>query len=142
MVNPLIQKILYGLYGAHSPNQTRPLRHELEKALEDAYGLVREVVVVVDALDECSGTICEDIVAILKRLRANKSSKILFTSRPIPRILDLFTADVWLRIHASAQDIAQYVQSRIPSLPNCIRKSEDMSREIQAAVVHAADGVY
>jgi hypothetical protein len=128
------------LYDDHSKRFSRPSIDELSKALQDVCSNYTRVYIVVDALDECSnqeGTRSQ-IVEKLRNLQLKTNARLLFTSRFIPEIEEIFRSNPMLEVRASNEDVTRFVIGQWSRLP---RYDEQLKRTILKRIVQAADGM-
>jgi hypothetical protein len=44
-------------------------------------------------------------------------------------------------VRATKEDVTQFVEGQIPSLPKCIRRDDELKRAVKTKIVDAADGM-
>jgi hypothetical protein len=108
---PRIPDGVRSLYEYHQPRRTRPSEDILSTQLQSTASAFSKVFVVVDALDECSETIREELIAKIRRLPTNL--QLMCTSRHLRSIEDYFVDSLQLEIRASDADIAAYIRAHI-----------------------------
>jgi hypothetical protein len=97
----------------------------------------------VDALDECANEdgSRDQLIDKLRELQAGKDIRLLFTSRSISEITQQFCSDTTLEVRATKEDVTQFVEGQIPSLPKCIRRDDELKRAVKTKIVDAVDGM-
>lgn len=131
------------LYNHHSHQKSRPSLDEIFTALSTICSNYARVYIVADALDECSDQhgARSQLIGKLRALQAKTDVRLLFTSRFIPEIKEAFRSDLMLEVRASEEDVKRFVAGRIPLLPNCIRRDDELTRAVQSKIGEAVDGM-
>ncbi|KAH6989799.1 hypothetical protein BKA56DRAFT_259996 [Ilyonectria sp. MPI-CAGE-AT-0026] len=120
----------------------RPSVDEISTTLQSASEMYSKVYLVIDALDECEtlegcrSTFLEAIFDLQAKCKAN----VFATSRFIPEIMEEFDGCVQLEIHAKAEDVGLYVDSRMSHLPSFVRSRQDLQKEIKTEIIQTVDG--
>ena len=133
---------LMSLYKRHNTSNTRPSWEEINRIFHDVARSHHEVCVVVDAIDECSEQVRNDIVLGLKALP--DTTRILITTRPIHEITRLFPGSPKLEIRATEFDLTKYITTRIannPRLARHVQSNTTLEQEICTQVILKADGM-
>jgi NACHT domain len=131
------------IYDKHSKKRSRPSLDEILQALNSICSNYTTVYIIVDALDECAdrdGTRGR-LIDTLRDLQARLDVRLLFTSRPIPAIIQKFQSDAVLEVRAREEDVRRFIDGQIPRLPNCIQRDEELKRTIQNKIIEAVDGM-
>lgn len=112
------------LYEKHRNQGTRPKHDEVAHALRSVIGSYSKTFIVVDALDECTeeSGIRSDLLKQLRSLPGNVN--LMITSRYLSAIEREFEGDMRLDIHATREDVARYVNGRIPQEHRLLRHVE------------------
>ena len=131
------------IYDQHSKQRTRPSLNDIFRALQSVCSNYAVIHIIVDALDECAD---KDgargrLIHILRELQASADVRLMFTSRFIPEITQKFCSNPMLEIRASKEDVGRFVVGRMPSLPNCIQRDDELKRAVQNKIVEAVDGM-
>lgn len=122
----------------------RPSLDQISTTLQSVSKMHSKVFIVIDALDECPtlegcrSTFLEAIVDLQAKCKAN----VFATSRFIPEIMEEFDGCVRLEIHAKAEDVGLYVDSRMSHLPSFVRRRQDLQKEIKSEIIQTVDGRY
>jgi Cdc6-like AAA superfamily ATPase len=91
---------------------SRPVRKDLEKELEESLRLVGDIYIVIDALDECDKGPRSMLINKLKRLSSKSTIHLLVTARGESDIEALFEGSPRLPIKATVGDIDLYAKER------------------------------
>jgi hypothetical protein len=133
---------LVEMYNQHLKRKTRPSLNEVTAALETVCLGYSHVYIIVDALDECvddqkgGNSSRAQFIREMRALQAAVDLRLLFTSRPIPEITQLFKSDTMLEVRATKEDIQQFVASHISTMYNA-----HLQAEIIDKIATAADGM-
>lgn len=132
-----------GLYDQHSRQKSRPSSDEIFTTLSIICSKYAGVYLVVDALDECSNqdSTRSRLIKRLRDLQAKKNVRLLFTSRPIPEIVEEFRSNPMLEIRANEEDVRRYIEGQIPRLPKCIKDDNELKLAVQNKIGEAVDGM-
>lgn len=130
------------MYELHTKWKTRPSLKEVTSAMGAVCSACDDTYIIVDALDERLDEGTADggrvhFVDELRALQARANVRLLFTSRPIPEITQLFEPDITLEVRATREDVQRFVASHISS-----RYDADLKAEIVDKIADAADGMY
>ena len=113
------------LFDKHVSYETRPTLDEIICLLQSKIYCHSRFYVVVDALDECT----DEAGVRSSFLRAMRSLSgpisLFFTSRYLPEIVEEFSKDLQLEIHASVEDITLFVKG-------CIRRGARLFKHTQS----------
>jgi hypothetical protein len=137
-----VYDIVKSLYRNHELRGTRPIFQEFQEIFQLAIKTFFKVFIVVDALDECSGSTREELPRALRSLADNIS--LLVTSRYLSSIKQEFEGVKHLDIRASDQDVRKYIESQIPLLPFLkihVAKEAALLKEIVEALIGKMDGM-
>lgn len=131
------------LHTQHQKKGTKPSVDELFNTLKDALKYYSTIYIVVDALDEFQDNYStrHQFLARLKDLQAHLDIRLMFTSRPIPEIVELFRDDVKLEVQASKEDLERYLSGQLYRLPRCIQNNVSLQVIIQETIVEAVGGM-
>jgi hypothetical protein len=132
------------IYDYHTRRNTRPSLNDIFRILQSVCSNYTAIYIVVDALDECADRdgARSRLVNKLDELQTKSDVRLMYTSRFIPEIMQKFVSHPLLEIRASPHDVRRFVEGRIPYLPKCIQRDDDLKRTIQDKVVEAVDGMY
>ena len=103
---------------------------------------LKRVFIIVDALDECSRDARSVFLAELKKLPSSVS--LMFTTRPIPDILDSFVDTPRIEVRASDDDVRTYLTKEIelsPSLARWVKADSGLAGEIVEKVIEKSKGM-
>ena len=126
---PLIQ----AMFDKHRARGSRPRLTEIFSCFQDVASTFSRIYIVVDALDECTEEIREELITTLNGLPPNVS--ILVTSRPIDIIGSDLQEPTRLDISADQDDIVKYVQDRVQSSSR-LRKLVAADQELNILIIH------
>jgi hypothetical protein len=153
LLSALLKQLLQGqpdmaplirIYDQHTRKNSRPSIDDIFGILQSSCSSYTAVYIVVDALDECSDADGARIRLLdkLDELQAKSDVRLMCTSRFIPEIVNKFDSNTALEIRASSHDVRRFVEGRIPYLPKCIQRDDNLKRTVQDKVVGAVDGMY
>ncbi|KAF1817634.1 hypothetical protein P152DRAFT_510823 [Eremomyces bilateralis CBS 781.70] len=66
----------------------------------------------------------------------------MLTSRFIPEVTQRFRSSPTLEVRASDSDVRRFIEGRIPRLPKCIRRDEELQHLVQDKIAEAVDGMF
>jgi hypothetical protein len=140
---PDIPQPVKDLYDNNLKIPTRPSLEDISKSLlttiKTCYS---RVLIVVDALDECEGRACADLLSKIRDLQAQSDTKLMATSRLIAGITQEFKDYISLEIRARKGDIEQYLDADIPrQLPHFVSQSPALVQLVKAGIAEAVDGM-
>jgi ankyrin repeat protein/Cdc6-like AAA superfamily ATPase len=132
------------LYDQHRAKRTGPLLDEILRALQSVIALYSKVFIVVDALDECqvSDGCRTRFLQELSSIQTKHGTNIFATSRFIPDIVDHFKSNLSLKIRASTDDVARYLDGHIDQLPAVVQQDQQLQEAIKTRISEAVDGMY
>jgi len=131
------------MYDHHSKRGSRPSLDDVFGTLQSVCSDYDAVFIVVDALDEFMDKDGRrgQFINKLRDLQTNIDVRLMFTSRFIPEIMENFSSNPNLEVRASEDDVRRYVEGQIPRLPNCIKRDDELKRDIENKIVEAVDGM-
>jgi Cdc6-like AAA superfamily ATPase len=131
------------LYNDHLKRSSRPTFSEIVQALHSVCHSYEKVYIIVDALDECQDSNGERsrLISELRRLQESVNMCLMCTARPNGNITEEFRSDTSLEVRASDSDVSRFVASRMPHLPRCIQRDDEMKALVQKRIVETADGM-
>ena len=131
------------IYDLHSNQRSRPSFDEIFRALQSVCSSYPAIYIIVDALDECANRdgARNRLVNTLRDLQVSTDMRLLFTSRSIPEITQMFQSALILEVHASEEDVRRFVIGQIPRLSNCIQRDDELKQAVQDKIVKAVDGM-
>lgn len=133
------------LYQQHSQKETKPTADEICNALETVLASLSTVHVVIDALDELSNedSTRQHMIERLRLLQKKSDLRLLFTTRPMPDIIENFVAgeSLSMTIRAHEEDIRNFIAGQISRLPNCIKRDPSLQYTVQTRIASAIDGM-
>jgi hypothetical protein len=132
------------LYDTHFKYSTRPSLRDYSNLLQAAVQNLSKTFIIIDALDECP-ELDENRTSFLKEIRElQPNAHLFFTSRP-ERMIELeFQNAAHLEILASDDDIANYIEARIPSsshLNRHLERDPTLRKVIIDTVIGTAKGM-
>ena len=123
----------------------RPNMGQTIQMLKSVMHLFAKVFIVVDALDEyyvSDNTAHNRFVAQILKLQYELPVNIFTTSRPISEITALFAAFDSIEIRAQADDVVEYINSRMLQMRCSLLQHPIVQEEIRQEVLKASDGMY
>lgn len=120
---------------------SRPVRKDLEKELEEALRLVGDVYIVIDALDECDKEPRSMLISELKRLSSESTIHLLVTARGESDIEALFEGSLRLSVKATEGDIELYAKERGNHFEQDLVSNQGLRDKVVRAVVDASEGM-
>ena len=137
-----MQQALVDLHKRHAKLQTSPTPSELSSALAQTSKSMKDVFVIIDALDECNEDIRWGILDTLRDIRdVAPNTHLLFTSRPIDSIEEELEDFRRLPIKASRADLELFIDQHIEKnrhLKRVCSKSPDLRSDMKDSVVNTA----
>jgi hypothetical protein len=133
---------LLDMHSQHMKRKTRPSLVEVTTALKTVCMGYDSSYIVVDALDEFMGSRSGGdsgrarFIHELRTLQTVADIRLLFTSRPIPEVTQLFNSDITLEVRAMDEDIQQFVASHVSANYDLVLKAEIVDK-----ITVAADGM-
>ena len=136
---PSITEPVSSLYDRH----VRPSLQEVLGALQSVLITYSRVYIVVDALDECPDRdrTRSQLLGLVHSLQGRTDLRLMATSRHIPEIVDEFKGVPQLEVHASTEDVKQYVVGQVNRLHKCVQRDGDLQAIVQNKIVEAVDGM-
>ena len=131
------------LYEDHSERNTRMSLQELLSVLHAELANLQPTYLVVDALDECSdkqGT-RSGFMEELRKFPNSTDVRLMVTSRFVSDVMEAFPDALKLEVRASHDDVKRYVAGQVSRLPRCVRRDDDLQREVQDSIAQAVDGM-
>ncbi|CEF76425.1 hypothetical protein SNK05_004413 [Fusarium graminearum] len=141
----IFPKVIQDLYDRHKRNKTWPLIGEISEALQSLIKIHDRVYIIIDALDECqtSGGIRSQLLKQLVDLKENFETNLFMTSRYMPDIEETLHGEMMqLEVRACEEDVGNYLDSRLTSLSELVKKNNDLRDEIRAKIIKAVDGMF
>ena len=139
--HPLFPECVTKLYKDHERNRTRPSFDEISNALYSVIANCSRAFIIVDALDECSGT--NRVLSEIFSLQEKTGSSVFATSRPIlgiPKDFERRGSSI-LEIRTRDEDIRRYLDGHINQISTFVREAPGLEGKIKSAIVKAADGM-
>ena len=142
MLQKPIDPAVYGLYGLHQEQQTKPHSDELHEALKSAINKYSQAYLVVDGLDEYP----ENERNILLGYLATTGASVMMTSRPHVNLgLARFPNLEIHEIKATETDMCQYIKTRIAAshrLSKHVQTQPELHDQIQSGILKNVDGMW
>ncbi|KAJ6149578.1 hypothetical protein N7471_000777 [Penicillium samsonianum] len=111
---PLLPSTVLLLYEKHRSNGSRPSFKDLSKAFKDVVQMaLKQVFIVIDALDECKAVTISRILSQISETRASGNLNLLSTSRSVPAIEARFQGSPFQEIRARKEDVMRYLKARL-----------------------------
>ncbi|XTI90461.1 hypothetical protein V2W45_1188742, partial [Cenococcum geophilum] len=131
------------LYKQHQQRQTRPSIDEILKTLHAVIQNHTQVFIIVDALDECQeGPEYRDALLVGLRSLPAPQTRLMVTSRPIPKITQEFQNSSTLEIKAREDNIRLFVESQTARLPACVLRNQNLKQLIITQITDHVEGMY
>ncbi|WXC58479.1 hypothetical protein SNK03_004378 [Fusarium graminearum] len=137
--------VIEDLYTVHSVDKTRPSITELLETLQLIVEAYDRVYILFDALDECrtSGGRRSKLLKLVVDLKENYDVNLFMTSRYMSDIEEEFKGNIMkMEIRASEEDVGSYLDSRLPTISELVRKNKDLRDEIRIKMIDAVDGMF
>ena len=143
--HPLFPECATRLYKDHERNRTRPSFDEISNALYSVIANCPRAFIIIDALDECSGTdrVLSRFMEELFRLQAKTGCSVFVTSRPILDIPKEFKSrgSSILEIRARDEDMRRYLDGHINQISTYVREAPGIESKIKSTIIKAAEGM-
>lgn len=142
--NSIIPESVKALYEQHFRHGTRPSFDEISESLQSVLQTHSEVIIVIDALDECKNSdgTRASILAEIRKLQTHSKTKLMITSRGIPELAQEFLNDVKLEVRASDADLDRYLDDQLTfRLSKCIRQNDGLRQKVKSEIIESAKGM-
>ena len=117
---PLLPSTVQLLYEKHRSNGSRPSFKDLSKVFKDVVQMaLKQVFIVIDALDECKAATISRILSQISDTRASGNLNLLATSRSVPAIEARFQGVPLQEIRAAKDDVKKYLKARLEDCEDC-----------------------
>ena len=126
----------------HDNLQSSPTITEVVKVLQAEITIYSRVYIITDALDECLEGNQRELVKTLQRLT---HANLMFTSRPLALIEEIFEGIARLDISANTNDVEKYVNGRISEnsrLSRHVKKEPALRANIINRIVNNVRGMF
>jgi hypothetical protein len=132
------------IHEKHTQKNTRPSIDEIFGVLQTVCLKYAAVYIVVDALDELTDKegARSQLLGKLDELQDKTDIHLMCTSRFYPEIMHKFGSSPELEIRASNDDIRSFVEGRMPLLPKCIQRDDELKHAVEGKIIRAVDGMY
>lgn len=145
LIRHSVPETVTNLYRDHSFRGTRPSYDEIFNTLCNIVERFSSTFIIIDALDECedsNGTLSR-IVTELFKIQDKTDANIFVTSRCISGITQTFEErdSTILEIRARDEDVQIYIEGQLSTLPEWVRETPGLEREITTAIIRATDGM-
>lgn len=139
----VLPECVKSLHGRHKSKRTRPSMKEVEEALISIISRNARTFIIVDALDECnpSDDGRQKFLSVIFNIQANTGMNILATSRIEDDITRMFAKALSLRVRASQEDIACYLDMQMSFVHSDVL-DDDLRQTVKSEIVAAAEGMY
>ena len=120
---------------------SQPTLSEYSALLGTLIQNLKKVFIVIDALDECKAEERIKLITEIMKL----SASVVFTSREIPDILDLFPNIPHIHVRVPQEDVERYLTSEIdtnPSLLRLTRTDPMLRKDIIDQISERSQGMY
>ncbi|KAH4116474.1 hypothetical protein HBI81_022200 [Parastagonospora nodorum] len=143
-VSQAVKDLFYERYGL---GQNRPKRDELFELLRAELSTYREVLVVLDALDECDASIetlglLADLQTSFAQSQKGCKVKLMATSRLIPELVEHFGDAETLEIIASNADVRMYLETEIQRKSKLAKLERSLQDEIKSRIIDSVQGMF
>ncbi|CAD0058206.1 unnamed protein product [Aureobasidium pullulans] len=115
-----------------------PSRIRLRNTLSQSLKIIPNVVILIDAFDECQFR--ADNLSVLRSLAACGAS-ILVTSRKTPDIESLFSRDQQLEVRPDSSDIAKMIDSKLTEIEHDLELDQAFKDDVIGNIVDRCDGM-
>ncbi|KAL7817007.1 hypothetical protein V8C44DRAFT_347958 [Trichoderma aethiopicum] len=141
---PYLPDVMRELHQKHKEEDTRPSLDELVEALRSVAAMYSRVVLVIDALDECTASNHSRsiLLSYISDLRTNTAVNLFATSRHIPAIEKEFKGSIKREVLASEEDVRRYIRAHMRDMPDFLSNLDDLKEKIEAEILHAAQGMF
>jgi Cdc6-like AAA superfamily ATPase len=130
------------LYETCKRAERGPVFSELSSLLGEVTATYSTVYIVVDALDECEGTMWSTFLTEIQRVQALiPILKLMTTFRPHVAVAKELPETKRIEIRADSRDLERYVTEHISRLSKSIHETEGLQKEVVDGIVIAADGM-
>ena len=138
---------IVALYAKYKLKQARPSVEEISIAVETLAGTLKNVFIIVDAVDEIADEERNIFLTQIKGFIQLKGLKVLLMSRPDVYLAGYFghERDAQITVHATDDDVAAYVQGQIDArkeLAVRVRGNLTLGGEIKAGIIRKAEGMW
>jgi Cdc6-like AAA superfamily ATPase len=126
----------------HDDLQSSPTTTEVVKVLQAEITTYSRVYIITDALDECLEGNQRELVKTLQRLT---DANLMFTSRPLALIGEIFEGKARLDISANTDDVGKYVNGRISEdnrLSRHVKKEPALRADIINKIIKNVSGMF
>jgi len=140
----IVSEDVASLYLRHVSARTRPTLGEWSKLLQSEVHRFSKVFIVVDALDECSGSNGTRDSFLIEIQKLQPRIHLLVTSRLIPNVEHTFETAIRMDICASREDIRRYLNGRINRehrVAGPTKDNPDLREEIINTIAEKAEGM-
>lgn len=151
----LLKQLLYGqsylpqnianFMTRHEEKRTRPSADELITNIETVLKLYDTVFIIIDAMDECQLSSLKRFLSGVFDLQKRFDIRIFATTRPISDIKAEFFCNVsnvsLIEVRASTTDVMAFVDHQMHSLPNVVRRDDQLQKKIKRKISVAVDGM-
>jgi hypothetical protein len=124
---------------------TRPTLDEIFEVLNSMTLSHSRIFLMVDALDESFDSEIDyenrTMIARLLQLATGGRWNLMATSRPIPRITEVFGNNPKIEIRANHSDLEIFLQGRMHRLPICVRNEPVLQSIIKCEIIKIVDGM-
>lgn len=142
-VQEKVPPIVRDFYASHARKKTTPSTQEVEQILRSVTKGLHGLTVVFDALDECEGLVCQNLLSAVEALRDQCKVRLLATSRFLPDVQShsAFLNEPSLEVRASDQDLEKYVRSRISEFRSRAASKPHVLETHVSSIVDAVGGM-
>ena len=138
-----IPEELCKLYKACQRNGSRLQQDQTSKLVLTVTDLFSRVYLVIDALDESydSNGTRGALMSYLLDIQQKCNISLLVTSRFIPEITAKFEQFHTVEVRASDADVTRFAEGHMHELPNCVKKSTELSELVVSEIVRSVGGM-
>jgi Cdc6-like AAA superfamily ATPase len=131
------------LYTTHTEKGTwiKPSPAEILDTLSIVIKSRDRVLLVVDAIDECSENTRREFLKSIRKLQNKTKASLLATSRHIEDIEQQFAGDARLEIQADTSDLEKFLDGQLMNLSKCVQKNLSLQRDVKECIKKSADGM-
>ncbi|KAL8752513.1 MAG: hypothetical protein Q9199_005692 [Rusavskia elegans] len=143
LVGQILPESLVKYHRVHSAQKTRLTWKEMIQIFEDIVRKLDIAYLIVDALDECSEDVRDQLLTFFQTLASN--TRLMVTTRHNEEITYGFHNSLMIEIRASVGDLQRYVASRVKSnrrLSGHVRSNGPLKKHICDRVASKAEGMF
>ncbi|UKZ76961.1 hypothetical protein TrVFT333_004677 [Trichoderma virens FT-333] len=138
----IFPEVLHQLHDRHYRMNTRPFIGELSDALTTLIQSFSRVFILIDALDEADDGERATLLKELFTIQGETGLNLFATSRAINNIAVAFEDKISREISPNRQDVFQFLNARMSTLPSFVTNDKALQQEIKESVESAIGGMF